>query len=181
MQAEPNLRGILELLVTEVPENVALAEALALSVGRTIKTVIRDFGLNEFDIYDVKDFPNTEFDFKYRKRKYKEVGYLKPLTIFKDLIILRLSCTGIRDISLIGAFPKLRVLDLSVNEITDICPIAQLKNLEHLRLCRNYIRSVAPLAGLSKLHTIYIQQGCKPKDLHALAHLKADIHANVWC
>jgi len=157
MQSEPNLRGILELLVTKVPENIALAEALAESVGHTIETVIRDFGLNEFDIYDVKDFPNTEFEFKYHRRKFKEVGYLKPLTIFKDLTKLNLSCTGISDIRLIGAFPKLRILDLAVNDITDIYPIAQLKNLEHLRLCRNYIRSVAPLAGLSKLHTIYIQ------------------------
>lgn len=164
---------ILELLCTCTPENISLAEALAEGAGVNIPTLLKDAGLNNFDIYDVDTLPKTDGANKIviNGDGFEHIDLslislfvnLNSLTISRAMVDLKqliglnnleylsIVINYVEDISPLAALKSLRTLRLHSNHISDISPLAKLQNLEDLSLFANQISDISPLAKMTKL------------------------------
>lgn len=131
IQIEQRLR---ELLYSQDPANIALAEQLAKGQGVDLKTLIKSWGLHPFGIKTPKDFEKITIDCSHR-----EISDLSPLSGLQQLQSLDCSNNEIQDLSPLEKLPQLESLDFSTNQVQDLSPLVKLAKLWRLGINENRI------------------------------------------
>ena len=85
--------------------------------------------------------------------------------------VVRLSSSGLTDLSALAALADLEVLDLRDNAVDDLSPLASLPHLRVLDLSGNAVSDLSPLAGLTTLRRLDLS-GNRVADLRPLSELR---------
>lgn len=146
---------ILSLLGTLVPENIALAEQLAIGLQIDIPTLLKNNFFPIIGINTVQDFPkNGVLDLAFKQvgnisairwlTGLKEVNLrdtavsnIEPISSLVMLEELNLQNTQIRNIKAVGACTRLKYLNLYLSKVKDLSPLSSCSLLEDLNLGYN--------------------------------------------
>ena len=146
---------ILSLLGTSVPENIALAEQLAIGLQIDISNLLKNNFFSIIGINTVQDFPkNGVLDLSFKRvgnisairwltglkklnLRGTPVSNLDPISSLAMLENLDLRETQIRNIKAVGACAYLKKLNLYLSKVKDLSPLSSCNLLEDLNLAFN--------------------------------------------
>ncbi|MBU5441494.1 leucine-rich repeat domain-containing protein [Paenibacillus sp. MSJ-34] len=109
-------------------------------------------GENLTDISALDRFQLQELRLESAKMKDVSAHIAKQ----KRLNVLRVSYSGINDLSFASSLPGLMSLDISGNRISDLSPLAALPNLAELYAVQNRIKDISVLKQLKHLNTVNV-------------------------
>lgn len=82
---------------------------------------------------------------------------ISDLKYFKNLEVLDLGGTSLKDISVLSGLTKLKELYLNETKVTDISALSKLTNLKELDLSETSVSNVSALSGLTKLEVLSLE------------------------
>jgi hypothetical protein len=105
----------------------------------------------------VLNLPSLE-ELKMTKSGIRDITFLKNL---KTVKILALGRNNIRDISALENLTNLEDLELYDNKVKDLSPLRDLTNIFYLSLGGNYLVDLSPLSNLVKLNFLSVQSNLR--------------------
>jgi len=81
---------------------------------------------------------------------------LSPLKKLKNLEVLWLEGSQVKNIKPLSSLTKIHTLSLSGTLVTDLRPLGKLKNLRELVLMQTSVSNIKPLKGLTNLKLLYL-------------------------
>lgn len=129
-------------------------------------------GENVTDISALDRFHLQELRLESAKMKDVSAHIAKQ----KRLNVLRISYSGINDLSFVSSLPGLMSLDISGNRISDLSPLADLPNLAELYAVQNRIKDISVLKQLKHLNTVNVSyNGMDAKASKAAGDIAAEM------
>lgn len=160
-------QGILDLLLSSQPENIALAEQLLIGAGILLKTLLDEFGYSQIGIKSFQNFKQTNLVIKG----------LSTETIPKlpaSIVYVRLADIAVKKINLVNE-PNLKIFECYNNQLSSL-KVQGCAMLEGLFCAANQL-SELNLVGCENLQRL----GCDNNQLIELNVKDCAILERLYC
>ena len=169
--------SLLKMLCTGNPENVRLAQTLAKGLGLDLKQIVREAGLGELRLFELKQF----IEVAAGNFSGKNISSLSKIGYFPHLVLLDAVQNKLLNLNGIAALQNLTFLYLDANrKLSDLSELVQLKHLRKLKLGSCALENLDFLNADFKLQYLNLDMNFRLKTLAgigaqpSLTHLDCD-------